>query len=337
MNDRDIMRISPSAIRAFSECEYAYARTYVDPLPKEQHLPVPALALGSAVHAAIAKFLNRGGWARCGLDELMAMLTLTWRPEHFGDDATERDAFERARALLVGFHAEPYPAAGVVVRELGVERSLAWRKPRHGILAVGRIDRICLCTEGELRLVDYKVGRVPRQPERLQHDVQVLTYRSIAADAFAWLAPRRITVALRYLADGAAVELDLDPVSFHDGWADVLAVVDAIRLARARHRAGAPIIDAFPPNRGPNCRGCRFAAHCEIFDGVPAGRVAAEKPSCPLSASTPYKHPMIDGQIPMAETSHFRNTTGTGRPCVLSDTAPRPAAPGASWGASERG
>lgn len=270
MENTDVLRLVPSAVRAFRECAYSYGLSYVEPLPESERLPVPALALGSAVHAAIARFLRMGGWKRRGLDELLGMLAMVWEPAAFGGEQAERDAYARAGELLIAFFNHPYPPD--VERELGVERNVAWLKPRRGILAAGKLDRVCLRRGGLLEVIDYKTGRPPDRLEPLHRDVQALFYRSLIADSFRWLAPSRVVVGFRYVGAAVTAALELDPIDFMDAWEEVLVTAEAIKEGRARHRAGAGLVEAFPLNRGPGCRGCRFAAHC---DGVEAGMLTA--------------------------------------------------------------
>jgi hypothetical protein len=257
------LRITPSAISAFRRCAYSYAIRYVVPLPEVERLRVPVLALGSAVHAAIARFLRSGGWERRGLDELMAMLGPVWDPSGFPEDDEEL-AFEQARALLVMFYEHPYPAN--VARELGIERNLSWRKARRGVVAAGKVDRVCMLDDQTLLIVDYKTGRLPEKPERLHRDVQTLIYRSLGSDCYRWLSPSKILVAFRFIGAAETVEVELAVDDYLDGWEDLLATADAIRAARHAQATGAYLLDAFPPSRGPSCRGCEFAEHCNSLD-----------------------------------------------------------------------
>lgn len=265
VNNPEVLRLVPSAVRAFRACPYSYGLTYVQPLPESERLPVPALALGSAVHAAIARFFRMGGWKRCGLDELIGGLAGVWEPAAFGNEQAEREAFARAGELLIAFFNHPYPPD--VERELGVECNMTWLKPRRGILAAGKLDRVCLRRGGVLEAVDWKTGRPPDRLEPLQRDVQAIFYRSVIADSFRWLAPSRVVVTFRFVGAAVTAALDLDPIEFLDAWEEVLVTAEAIKESRACHRSGADLAEAFPLNRGPNCRGCRFAAHC---DGVEA-------------------------------------------------------------------
>lgn len=265
MQPDQIMRLAPSAVRAYRSCPHAYALGYVEPLPEAERVPVPALALGSAVHAAIARFLRVGGWARRGADELLAMLPGVWDARAFPDPATEAAAYEQARTLLEAFHAAPYPAE--VTRELGIERTVTWLRPRRGLVASGRLDRVCLRPDGELLVIDYKSGRPPADPAKLRTDVQSVFYRTLAADSFRWLGPARTTVAFRFVGAATTVTINFDEVEFQDAWADIEATAADIRAARLRRALGASLVEAFPLARGPRCAGCAFSAHCDKLDG----------------------------------------------------------------------
>lgn len=266
MQPPDILRITPSGVRTFKECAHAFALTYVQPLPEAERRPVPALVLGAAVHAVAARFVRTGGWQRRGLDELMALLNMTWKADAYTDPHREAADFARARDLVQRFFESPYPAT--VEKDLGIERSLAWRRPRRGLLAAGRVDRLCWLPGKVLEVVDLKTGRPPREPESLRADPQTLIYRSIAADCYRWLEPERVVVSYRYLASATTLSVEFDDiVEFIDLWSDVEATADGIRAARREHAAGASLATAFPLNRGEHCRGCQFGDHCDRLVG----------------------------------------------------------------------
>lgn len=267
----DALRISPSGLRAYDRCPYGYAVAHVRPLPEIERRPVPALALGTAVHAAAARFLRSGGWQRRGLDELLGLLNLAWDPRAYIDPYREAADYERARGLVQQFFEEPYPRA--VVKELGIERSAAWSRPRRGILAVGKMDRVCLLPDNVLEVVDLKTGRVPRQPEHLRSDPQALMYRSLARDCFKQLAPDRIVVAFRFIGAATTIAVEYgDRDEFRDLWArHVETAVEAIQAARRELAAGEQLATAFPRNRGAHCAGCRFGAHCDREVGPISG------------------------------------------------------------------
>lgn len=264
MQSNDILRLSPSAIRAFRNCAYSYALGYVQVLPERDRCHVTSLALGSAVHEVIARFLRLGGWARRGKDELMAMLPNIWKAGGFEDAESEAQAYSRARDLLERFFDHPFPLD--VERDLGIERSVAWHRPRRGILAAGKLDRICLRPGGVLEVIDYKTGRPPDDGDRLRHDVQALFYRSLAGESFRWLAPARTIVSFRYVGAAVTHSVEFDVIDFLDAWEDVLATVDEIRAARRSVAAGATLTSAFPLNRGAHCRGCQFWTHCDAIE-----------------------------------------------------------------------
>lgn len=254
------LRLTPSSIRAFRLCPYSYALGYVQRIPDAARRKFPAMIVGNAVHATIARFLRLGGKRRRGLDEFMAMLPAAWNASDFADPESERTAFEQARNLIERFYEEPYPAEPV--RDLGIEKSLAWLRPRRGLVVAGKVDRICLRKEGLLEVVDFKTGRPPAGPTTLRDDPQTLLYRSIAADSFRWVKAARTVVSFRYIGAAVTLTIEYDDVEFFDLWAEIEAVAAEVKASMSAIEKGAKMMDAFPPSCGQHCLRCQFLDHC---------------------------------------------------------------------------
>lgn len=182
MQGNEPLRLSASAVRAFLECPYRYARDYVDRLPDADREPVPSFAFGNAMHQALAEFIRQGGWGAVSLDDLIGLLMRHWEGGVYPDADTELYHFHRGREMLARFYKNPYPLA--VEQELGVEQYVRWRAPRKGLLATGKLDRACIIPGNVLEIVDYKTGSWVPKDDDLKKDYQALFYRTLGADCY---------------------------------------------------------------------------------------------------------------------------------------------------------
>lgn len=261
-----IIKITASALRAFAECNYKYAMDYVQRLPDAEREPVTQFAAGEAVHKALAHFIRLGGWTKQSQDDLVALLMRYWDSRPYSDEEASMVAFSHARELVEAFHATPYPP--VVEREAGVEAYLRWRRPRHGILAAGRIDRACWLPGGQLEVVDYKTGRSRLSEEELAGDDQAVIYRTIAADNFRSPVPTGIRVTFLYLDGGVPVSVEYEREDLLAHWARIESVVADVRAHLERLKAGVALHEAFPLHPSERCSMCPMRRHCKSLLAV---------------------------------------------------------------------
>lgn len=269
MNTPIPLRLSPSAIRAYRACSYRYARDYVDRLADEARVPVPVFAFGGAIHKALAAFIRQGGAAKRSLDDLVASLQRHWEPLAFGDEKKSQAEFARARAMLENFYANPYATPGA--HELALESNLTWKIPRRGILAVGRLDRVCLQPNGVLEVIDYKTGLTLPTVEEAEDDLQTVLYHTLAVDNYRHLNPTELRITYLYLAGPVPLTLVPDRAAQLKRWAGIEETAALIREDRADYESGMPLAEAFPPNRGSGCQFCPMRAHCHAkFPSIPS-------------------------------------------------------------------
>lgn len=255
------LRISASAIRAYQGCAYRYALDYIERLPDAERELVPAFAFGDAVHKALAQFTRMGGHANRSVDDLIELLMRYWNSRAYLDEEMSHFQFLRGRELLEAFYFNPYP--GVVSREVAVEAYVRWSAFRRGIMAVGRLDRVCLLPDGVLEVIDYKTGRPPQEHEAITADLQAVFYRTLAAEAYRELQPTGIRVTFLYLDGMVPVSSNLEKEAFQERWAEVEAVVASIRRDRRYHQRGLELDQAFRPHRSEQCRTCPMRRHCD--------------------------------------------------------------------------
>lgn len=258
------LKISASAIKAYEQCPYRYARDYVDRLPQTEREPVFHLAFGNAIHRTVAKFILRGGWAKVSHAQLIQMLHEQWSNDLYESKTRRLTEFQRAKAMIDTFYFKRYPRD--VTIELGVERYVRWAEPRNGVLATGKLDRVCLVGSDTLEVIDYKTGKPSVEPDSLASDLQVVFYRTLVADVFRELSPRSIKVTFFYLGEGLPISVELNREELIERWGYVQQIADRIREAKQNHEAGRPVSEAFPLSRGLQCRGCPIVQHCNNLE-----------------------------------------------------------------------
>ena len=276
MFDPKTLKLSPSAIRAYRSCPYRYALDYVQRLPDSARVPVPLLAFGNAIHQTLADFIREGGWAKFSKDDLVALFMGRWDGSVYEDEDQELIQFHHGKRLLEGYFDRPYPDAPITER--GVEVRLNWTTPRGGILATGKIDRLCETDDGRLLVIDYKVGRYhPLCEDDLS--VQAAFYRSLVADTVARAASKSIEVVFHFLGSQATLNFGFTREEFRWVWGEIDVTAERIRLATKSLSLGRPLWVAFPLRRGQQCFSCPMMAHCENVANLPEREAARFYPN----------------------------------------------------------
>lgn len=255
------LKLSASALRAYQECKYRYALSYVYRLPNAQRVPVASLSFGNAVHQTLAQFQREGGHSSNTKDDIVSMLVEHWDSSPYQDPDIELSMFHRAKEMVERFYDSPYPQAPV--QTLGIEQKLTWTAPRRQILATGRIDYVCLHGDGTLEVVDYKTSYRPKNSDDLSRDFQAVIYRSLAAERFHRLKPSRILLTFHYLECGSSVTIEIEQEDFLERWGRIEEIAGRIRNSIDRVKSGTPILEEFSMTRGNGCRHCPMRGHCD--------------------------------------------------------------------------
>jgi RecB family exonuclease len=264
----DVLPLSASAVRSYRSCAYRYALENVDQLPEADRVPVPALALGHAVHKALEQFTLTGGHAKRSFEDLLGLLRRYWKADAFRDAATAEAEFGRAVEMLERYYFNPYPAH--IEHDVATEAFVKWRKPHRGFELRGKMDRVCMLPGRVLEVVDYKTSRTIPSPDEAAADEQTFFYRTLAADVYRDWAPSSIRITYLYLVGPTAVTVAPDRDDVQARWREVAATGAEIKGALAAHASGTPLDEAFPPNRGSACRSCQMRQHCDATFPKPA-------------------------------------------------------------------
>ncbi|HET8617083.1 MAG TPA: RecB family exonuclease [Actinomycetales bacterium] len=253
--------LSPSRAGDFMQCPLLYRFRTIDRLPES---PSTAAARGTVVHAVLERLFDLPAAGRT-----MAAARSLLRPQWqqlleqepglavlFPDDGgTALSAWlESAEQLLDRwFTLEDPTRLEPAERELYVETTLD-----DGLVLRGYVDRLDVAPTGELRVVDYKTGRAPRESFEAKALFQMRFYALVL-----WrtrgVVPRLLQLV--YLGDGQVLRHSPDE-------AELLATERKLRaLWQAIERAATT--GDWRPSPSRLCDWCDHKALCPAFGGTP--------------------------------------------------------------------
>jgi putative RecB family exonuclease len=244
--------LSPSRAADFMTCPLLYRFRVIDRLPEP---PTQATARGTLVHdlpapertPQAARALVLPEWDRLAADEpdLAAL---------FPDEAERASWLQSAIAILDAYFTLEDPRRlEPAERESYVETTLD-----SGLRLRGYIDRLDVAPGGEIRIVDYKTGRAPREAYEASALFQMKFY-ALVIWRLRGQVPRLLQ--LMYLAEGEVLRYAPDESDLLATERKIIALWQAIERARA---AG-----DWRPRPSKLCDWCNHKALCPEFGGTP--------------------------------------------------------------------
>jgi putative RecB family exonuclease len=251
--------LSPSRAADFMTCPLLYRFRVIDRLPEP---PTAATARGTLVHAVLERLFDLPAADRTP-QAARELLTPEWdrlaaaEPDLaalFPDDAERADWLASATAILDAYFTLEDPRRlEPAERECYVEVTL-----ESGLRLRGYIDRLDVAPGGEIRIVDYKTGRAPREAYEASALFQMKFY-ALVLWRLRGQVPRLLQ--LMYLAEGQILRYAPDESDLLATERKVAALWQAIERARA---AG-----DWRPRPSRLCDWCNHKALCPEFGGTP--------------------------------------------------------------------
>ena len=253
--------LSPSRASDFKTCPLLYRFRTIDRLPEA---PSRAAVRGTVVHAVLERLFDlpagqRTAHAARALVEPAWQRLLDEAPELealFADDPDGdalRDWLDSARELVDGYFAIEDPARlEPAAREELVEAVV------DGLLLRGYVDRLDISPGGDIRVVDYKTGTIPREAFEAKALFQMKFYALVL-----WrtrdVVPRQLK--LIYLSDR-------DTLTYSPEAGELLRFERTLKaiwiaIARATEKAD------FRASPSRLCDWCDHQARCPAFGGTP--------------------------------------------------------------------
>jgi len=259
-------------------CPLLYRFRVIDRLPEP---PSAATARGTLVHAVLERLFDLPAAERTP-ESARALVDPEWdrlataEPELaalFPDDAERADWLAAATAILDAYFTLEDPRRlEPAERESYVETTLD-----SGLRLRGYIDRLDVAPGGEIRIVDYKTGRAPREAYEASALFQMKFY-ALVVWRLRGQVPRLLQ--LMYLAEGEVLRYAPDASDLLATERKVAALWQAIERARA---AG-----DWRPRPSRLCDWCNHKALCPEFGGTP--------PPLPPEGGPAAPGPAVSGQ-----------------------------------------
>jgi putative RecB family exonuclease len=252
--------LSPSRAGDFMTCPLLYRFRTVDKLPEPSS---PDAVRGTVVHKVLEDLFDLPAAERTSA-RAAEMLQPAWEAvleqepevaEMFGEEGPEIGAWlASCKASLDGYFALEDPTRlEPAERELYVETLLDSK-----LLLRGFIDRVDVAPSGEIRVVDYKTGKAPREAFEAKALFQMKFYALVL-----WRTRGVVPAMLQlvYLGSGELLRYSPDEQ-------DLLATerkVEAIWKAVSKAQASGD----WRPRRSALCGWCAHQSICPEFGGTP--------------------------------------------------------------------
>jgi putative RecB family exonuclease len=251
--------LSPSRAGDFMTCPLLFRFRTIDRLPQA---PSSAATRGTVVHAVLERLYDLPAHERT-LDAAAAMLRPEWErlleaePEVaslFSEQDELTAWLDSARELLAGYFALEDPTRlEPAERERLVEVVLP-----GGLRLRGIVDRLDRAPSGDVRVVDYKTGRAPREAFEGKALFQMKFY-ALVLWRTTGVVPRLLQ--LMYLGDREVLRYSPDEADLVATERKLLALWQAIERATQ--------LRDFPPRKSKLCDWCDHQALCPSFGGTP--------------------------------------------------------------------
>ncbi len=279
-----IPSLSPSRASDFLTCPLLYRFRVIDRLPQR---PSPAATRGTVVHAVLERLFDLPAADRTP-DRAGELVRPEWERlleaepevgELFTDEATRDEWLLSARALLdTYFELEDPQRLEPAERELFVECDLD-----AGLRLRGYVDRVDVASSGDVRVVDYKTGRAPREGFEAKAMFQMRFY-ALVLWRLRGEVPRLLQ--LLYLGSREILRYQPDEADLMATERKVLAIWAAIQRATE--------LDDWRPSPSRLCDWCDHQALCPAFGGTPPPLPVLPVPAVPdLDAASERPSPSM--------------------------------------------
>ena len=267
--------LSPSRASDFLTCPLLYRFRVLDRLPEQ---PSPLATRGTVVHSVLERLFDLPASERTS-QRAGEMLRPEWDrlleaepelAELFTSDGARDEWLGSAQGLLDAyFQLEDPQRLEPAERELFVECDL-----ESGLRLRGYVDRLDVAPGGEVRVVDYKTGRAPREGFEAKAMFQMRFYALVL-----WRLRGRVPSQLQLLYLGSGEVLRYEPDE-----ADLLATERKLAaiwaaISRATEKGD------WRPSPSRLCDWCDHQSLCPAFGGTPPPLPILPVPAVPQARS----------------------------------------------------
>ena len=258
---RTVGSLSPSRAADFKSCPLLYRFRSIDKIPQR---PTKDKARGTLVHAVLDRLFDLPPDSRT-YESAAALVEPEWATLAAAEPGTAElfaegelaGWLDSARRMVAGYFALEDPSRlEPAAREQLVEAVLDL--PGDAGLALrGYVDRLDVAPTGELRVVDYKTGSIPRQAYEAKALFQLKFYALVL-----WRTQGTVphTLKLMYLSDRDSLSYRPDAEELERFERTLVAVWKAIERALETRD--------FRANPSKLCGWCDYQQLCPSFGGT---------------------------------------------------------------------
>lgn len=158
------LRLMPTSLELYRKCPRQYYYKHVAEIPEPERR---AARFGTAVHKALERLHRKHArLSRQLIDELLQYFEEELQAVTFSSAAEKQQAIQQGKQVLTQFLEEEAEFASAI-QDTEVEKDLRLSL-EHDILLSMRIDRLDMLSDGSVRVLDYKTGKLESGPEYLR-------------------------------------------------------------------------------------------------------------------------------------------------------------------------
>lgn len=239
--------LSYSHIGSFENCPYQFYFKYILLIPGSES---QARSFGLTIHNVLKEFYDRVKVAKGGLSkvakvptekDLLDIYEKKWQSGGYENPKQEQDRYESGKISLKEFYSKFYNKD-----QDPILLEHRFRVPMGDFWLKGTIDRVDNTDKG-LEIIDYKTGRVPKDPKHIEKDLQLPTY----ALALEKIQDKKLyQVSLFYIMEGKKLSRKITEEDKKASIESITKSLDEIKKLK------------FPPKPGPLCKFCDYKNIC---------------------------------------------------------------------------
>ncbi len=200
------LRLMPTSLELYRKCPRQYYYKHVAEIPEPERR---AARFGTAVHKALERLHRKHPRLSIQLKaELLQYFKEELQAVSFSSDVEKQQAIEQGEEVLTRFLEEEADLAQEI-KNTEVEKDLRLSLD-HDILLSMRIDRLDTLSDGSVRVLDYKTGKLASGPEYLRQ-FQMPCYALAVQEVMRNKLSRIEVVGLKKLHDNGQTERKILP------------------------------------------------------------------------------------------------------------------------------